>query len=252
MNADWFYAKDDQRLGPVSEQELKGLATDGKLRPNDLVWRDGMPDWVEARTQAVLFPPKVEPLNDDAAARRQFADIDDDRPSTRERRRRQEDDDRPSRRGRRDDDNDYDRRPSRRDEDEDYDRRPRRRDRDDDDDYDRPRRSSKQKPGQIQAVAIMTLVGGIWGILWFLGYASTCFGLLWPGIWYELVVGILAIIRASNMLGKDDQGPPRTMAILLIVCFVNLDVVAGVLGIVCLVMLNDDQVKAYYRKKGFD
>ena len=136
----------------------------------------------------------------------------------------------------------------RRDDDDEYERRPRRRD--DDDDYDRPRRS-KQKPGQIQAVAIMTLVGGIWGILMFLGFAASCVGLLWPGIWYELVVGILAIIRASNMLGKDDQGPPRTLAILLIVCFVNLDVVACVLGIVCLVMLNDEQVKAYYRKKGF-
>ena len=235
MNADWFYAKDDQRLGPVSEQELKGLATDGKLKPSDLVWRDGMPDWVEARTQAVLFPPKIEPLPDNGTDRRPFDNLDDDRPSVRDHRRRYEDDDRPSRRGRRDDD--------------DYDRRPRRRD-DDDDDYDRPRRS-KQKPGQIQAVAIMTLVGGIWGILWFLGFAASCVGLVWPGIWYELVIGILAIVRGANMLGKDDQGPPRTLAILLIVCFVNLDVVAGVLGIVCLVMLNDEQVKAYYRKKGF-
>jgi hypothetical protein len=247
VNADWFYAKDDQRLGPVSEQELKGLATDGKLKPGDLVWRDGMPDWVEARTQAVLFPPKVEPLPANGADPRPFDNIDDDRPSVRDRRRRYEDDDRPSRRDGRRDDDDYDQRPRQRDGD-DYDRRPRRRD--DDDDYDRPRRS-KQAPGQIQAVAIMMLVGGIWAILVFLGFAASCIGLVWPGIWYELVVGILAIIRGANTLGKNDQGPPRTLAILLIVCFVNLDVVAGVLGIVCLVMLNDEQVKAYYRKKGF-
>jgi hypothetical protein len=97
------------------------------------------------------------------------------------------------------------------------------------------------------------LVGGIWGVLFFVSVLglSCGVGLLWPGVWFELVVGILAIIRGSNMLGKNDQGPPRTLAILLIVCFVNLDVVAGVLGIVCLVMLNDEQVKAYYRKKGF-
>ena len=85
----------------MSEQELKGLATDGKLKPSDLVC-DGMPDWVEARTQAAFFPPKVEPLPDNGVDRRPFDNLDDDRPSVRDRRRRFEDvDDRPMRPARR-------------------------------------------------------------------------------------------------------------------------------------------------------
>ncbi len=245
MNADWFYSVGETRQGPVAEDDLKRLAVDGKLKPSDLVWRDGMPDWVEARTVSVLFPPRTEQARGDFVGGSPYPD-DDDRPSARERRRRYDDDDadRPSRRARRRDeyDDDVD------------DRRPtRRRDHDDRDDDDVPRSRSKQKPGQIQAVAIMMLCGGIWGILYFLGFAgaTVCFGLLWPVIWLELVVSILAIVRASNMLGRDDQGPPKTLAILFIICILNGDLIVCVLGIICLVMLSDQQVQAYYRKKGF-
>jgi hypothetical protein len=242
VNADWFYSVGDTRQGPVTEDDLQRLTADGKLKPSDLVWRDGMPDWVEARTVAVLFPPKVEPLAEDRPTRRSAQDLDDDRPSVRDRRRRfEDDDDRPRRRTRRDEFDNDDDRP-----------RPRRDDYFDRDDYDeRPRSRRSQRPGQVQAVGIMMLVGGIMGILVFLGFASTCLGLLWPGIWYELVISILAIIRGANILGKDDLGPPKSLAIMLIICIVNADIINCVLGIVCLVMLSDQQVQAYYRKKGF-
>ncbi len=246
MNADWFYSVGDTRQGPVTEDDLKRLVAAGRLRPSDLVWRDGMPDWVEARTVPVLFPPpKVEPLQDE-----------DDRPS----RRRFDDDDRPSRRG----GDEYDDRPSRRgrrrdeDDDEVDDYRPRVRRRDDDygryeDEYDRPRRKKNVKPGQVQAVAIMMLVGGIIGLLLMLTYllASMCFILVWPGFYFELVVAILFIIRGVNMLNPDDQGPPRTLAILQIICICNGDVINCVLGIVSIIMLNDPTVEEYYRKRGF-
>ena len=232
MNADWFYSDGEKRLGPVTEDELRRLARDGQLKPTDLVWRDGMPDWVEARTEEILFLPYAEaaPAAEDRPGRRRF---DDDR--------------------RRDEDADDDRPRVRRDDRYDDEDRPRiRRTAEDlaDDAYDRPRRTG-QKPGQIQAVAIMMLVGGILGVLTFLGWAATCFGLVWPGVYFELVVAILLIVRGSNMLNRDDQGPPRTLAILQIICIVNLDVINCVLGIVSLVMLNDPQVQAYYRKKGF-
>ena len=54
------------------------------------------------------------------------------------------------------------------------------------------------------------------------------------------------------MLNKDDQGPPRTLAVLQIICIVNLDVINCVLGIIALVMLNAPEVVSYYRKKGFE
>lgn len=260
MNADWFYSKDETRLGPVTEDELKRLATDGQLKPSDLVWRDGMPDWVEARTVSVLYPPKVEPLPDESRDRNMRRTLDNafddvDRPSRRgrDRDRDDDDDDRPRSRRRREDEDDD--RPSRRryrDDDVDDDRPRARRSYDDRDDYDdRPRSRRNQRPGQIQGVGIMMLIGGILGILVFLSYAASCVLLLWPGIYFELVVSILAIIRGSNMLGRDDQGPPKTLAILMIINIVNLDIVNCVLGIVCLVMLSAPEVQEYYRRKGF-
>ena len=268
MNADWFYSVGDTRQGPVTEDDLKRLVAEGRLKPTDLVWKDGMPDWVEARTVPALFPPKAEPVRDDRPSRR--GRDDDDRPSRRgrddgyddnrpSRRGRDDlDDDRPSRRGR----DDLDDRPSRggrrRDEVEADDDRPRVRRRDDDydrydDEYDRPRKKKMQKPGQVQGVAIMMLVGGILAILMGLAVPLGSGGIccLSPGPYYEIVVGILMIIRGVNMLNQDDQGPPRTLAILQIICIINLDVPNCVMGVVCLIMLNDPTVETYYRKRGY-
>ncbi|HJZ93540.1 MAG TPA: GYF domain-containing protein [Gemmataceae bacterium] len=167
MNADWFYSVGEDRQGPVTEAELKRLVADGKLRPDDLVWKDGMPDWVEARTVATLFP-KAAPV----------AAQEDDRPSGARRRfdrgfdRDGEDDDRPRSRRRFDDD----RSRSRRDEDDDDDRPRVRRRRDDDDDYDdRPRRRGSKIPSDVQstkmAAGLLAIFLGWLGIhKFYLGY----------------------------------------------------------------------------------
>lgn len=44
-----------QKSGIVSPAELKRLADAGDLRPNDLVWRDGMTNWSAARNVRGLF-----------------------------------------------------------------------------------------------------------------------------------------------------------------------------------------------------
>jgi GYF domain 2 len=236
VNAEWFYSVGDTRQGPVTEEDLRRLAADGKLQKSDLVWKDGMKDWVEARSVEMLFPRKGAG-DDDRPSRRRF-DPEGERPG-RSKRADDYDNDRPSRRGRQDEEDDDDRPRVRRD--------------DWADEYeDRPRRKKLKKPGQIQAIAIMMLVGGILGILVFLGFAASCIGLVWPGIYFELVVSIMCIVRAANMLGRDDQGPPKTLSILMIICIVNLDVINCVLGIVCIVMLSAPEVVSYYRRKGFE
>src|SRR5439155_16318699 len=48
MPEQWYYARGQQRLGPVSKEQLKGLATAGQIQPGDLVWRVGMPQWAAA------------------------------------------------------------------------------------------------------------------------------------------------------------------------------------------------------------
>ncbi len=107
--------------------------------------------------------------------------------------------------------------------------------RDDDDDYEeyqedeyeddlppskrRRSRRSDARPGKVQAIAIMTLIGGILGILVAIYYlvllGLSSFGIccLWPGGYYSLVMGIMATVRGSQLLGKDahQQAPPRAL-----------------------------------------
>ena len=48
MASEWYYSHAGQRLGPVSTDQLKDLAAAGQLGPDDLVWKDGMENWVPA------------------------------------------------------------------------------------------------------------------------------------------------------------------------------------------------------------
>lgn len=58
----WYYAKNNQQQGPVSEEQLKQLVASGELQPSDLVWTEGMSQWAEARGMEWLFPaPTVPP-----------------------------------------------------------------------------------------------------------------------------------------------------------------------------------------------
>jgi hypothetical protein len=52
---DWYYARENKQMGPVSPQELKRLATAGELRPEDLVWKEGMTEWSPAGNVKGLF-----------------------------------------------------------------------------------------------------------------------------------------------------------------------------------------------------
>ncbi len=45
----WYYLSGDQQHGPVSAGRLHQLARSGTLLPEDLVWREGMDDWLPAR-----------------------------------------------------------------------------------------------------------------------------------------------------------------------------------------------------------
>ncbi|MBX9580579.1 MAG: DUF4339 domain-containing protein [Gemmataceae bacterium] len=56
MGTEYYYARDDERVGPVSRRQLRLLVAAGVLGPDDLVWAKPLPDWVEARTIPGLFP----------------------------------------------------------------------------------------------------------------------------------------------------------------------------------------------------
>lgn len=105
-------------------------------------------------------------------------------------------------------------------------------------------------PGKVQAIAVMTLVGGILAVLTAVGLLLTCYCAAWPGTYYSLVLGILAIIKGSALLGRDAhrETAPRTIAIMQIVNIINFDLTNCVLGILSLVFLNEPEVRRYYRE----
>ncbi len=144
-----------------------------------------------------------------------------------------------------DDDNDYGRRRRNNDDD----------DEDGDEDFDvrrRPRspRSDDNKPSHVTGIGIMALVGGIWACLLFLiiGGGSSGICCLWPGTYYTLVVGILAIVKGSSVLGSSAylNRPPTGIAIMMIINIINGDLLNLVLGILILVFCADEEVKSYF------
>lgn len=59
----WFYASGNERKGPVSEAELQDLIRSGALKQNDLVWAEGMADWIPL-SKSPLAPSGQEPATE--------------------------------------------------------------------------------------------------------------------------------------------------------------------------------------------
>jgi len=70
----WYYVKDGARQGPVEELELNRLVAQSVVRPETLVWSEGMSDWRPYSTVApggsALYspPPEAAPVEAAAAA----------------------------------------------------------------------------------------------------------------------------------------------------------------------------------------
>ena len=46
----WYYARDNQQLGPVTLDALRGMVAGGQVGAADLVWTQGMSQWMPARS----------------------------------------------------------------------------------------------------------------------------------------------------------------------------------------------------------
>jgi hypothetical protein len=125
-----------------------------------------------------------------------------------------------------------------------------------------PSSMTDQKPGKVQAIAILSLVSGITNILWMMlvgifiligGIASVGVGcLLLPLVIPPLVLGVFEIIYAVRILPTPIKPtkPSQVLAILEIICVITFNPVPVVAGIVALVMYNDPEVKAYFAAHG--
>jgi hypothetical protein len=125
-------------------------------------------------------------------------------------------------------------------------------DRRDDDDAPRSRSDKAKPPGKVTGMGVMCLVGGIIAVIEPLVWAGSTIGFcwLWPGVYYSLVLGIMAIIRGAGLLGASahQQTPPTGIGIMMIINIINLDIINCVLGILVLVFSADDEVKDYLKK----
>ena len=54
--ANFWYESNGEQKGPVTAAQLKGFAVSGELRPTDMIWKEGAPDWMTAGTVKGLFP----------------------------------------------------------------------------------------------------------------------------------------------------------------------------------------------------
>lgn len=62
----WFYARDNRQQGPVEDDEIRRMAADGRLRPDDLVWNPSLGNaWQPAASVSGLFgaPPPAAPTD---------------------------------------------------------------------------------------------------------------------------------------------------------------------------------------------
>jgi hypothetical protein len=53
-NTQWYYSQGGQQLGPVSEEQLRQMKAAGQVGAADLVWSEGMVDWLPAGQVAQL------------------------------------------------------------------------------------------------------------------------------------------------------------------------------------------------------
>lgn len=61
MAIGWYYAHDQEKLGPFSVQQLKDFAACGEILPTDTVWKEGVEAGVPASRVRYLFalpPPR--------------------------------------------------------------------------------------------------------------------------------------------------------------------------------------------------
>jgi hypothetical protein len=112
-----------------------------------------------------------------------------------------------------------------------------------------------EKPALVQAIAVMTLVNGILNVMYGLGVTlliivgTLGFGIICaPLTILPAILGIFEVLYAVKLL-PDYPGPTKpnqTLAILEICAIIAGNVVSLVIGILNLVFLNDEKVKAYF------
>ena len=109
------------------------------------------------------------------------------------------------------------------------------------------------KPGKVQVIAIIYLVDGFlnigWGLTIILGLFSSMIGLLcFPLGIFPIAIGIIEFIYALKLLGDPVRlsKPPHFVSVLQLTTVIVLDPIGMILGIISLLLYNNNHVKAYF------
>ena len=61
----WYYADGSKQVGPITETDFENLIRSGVIKPETLVWREGLPNWQpcrEAYSGSVVPSPDLPPI----------------------------------------------------------------------------------------------------------------------------------------------------------------------------------------------
>ncbi len=61
METQWHVGRGGRQSGPFSTEQLREMALRGELSPGDLVWKQGMADWVDCAQVAGILPDARSP-----------------------------------------------------------------------------------------------------------------------------------------------------------------------------------------------
>lgn len=61
MADNWYIGKNGGRSGPFTSSQVRDKAAQGELRPEDMLWKEGMANWVVASSIKGLFPTSPFP-----------------------------------------------------------------------------------------------------------------------------------------------------------------------------------------------
>ena len=45
----WYYAENNERRGPIEDAAFQSLVASGTIKPDTLVWKEGLPEWIPYR-----------------------------------------------------------------------------------------------------------------------------------------------------------------------------------------------------------
>lgn len=117
----------------------------------------------------------------------------------------------------------------------------------------KPKPAGTIKPGEVTAIAIITLISGILNISLGFGLIVTfTLGIVTiiciPLALYPIILGILEIIYAAKILPDPPKPvePAQYLAIMQIVGILFGNVISLAAGILALVFYSDQKVKAYF------